>query len=161
MVKDLEPELLRHLAQGTASLLIATKGSPRGELRGQVNEQCGHNKVQRPASAMCLCTCHLVSQHPVRRVKPYKASKGAGSPQPWPCSSVIAVANCSHLELQHSRVRAVAGDARGCLEHTAPPPASASRYISPTSVRWGPSTLLRPGQRGCGCLRLWMQPPDL
>uniref|UniRef100_A0A5F9CJQ6 Chordin n=1 Tax=Oryctolagus cuniculus TaxID=9986 RepID=A0A5F9CJQ6_RABIT len=35
VVKDLEPELLRHLAQGTASLLISTKGSPRGELRGQ------------------------------------------------------------------------------------------------------------------------------
>ncbi|XP_037662342.1 chordin isoform X3 [Choloepus didactylus] len=37
VVKDLEPELLRHLAQGTASLLISTKGSPRGELRGQVH----------------------------------------------------------------------------------------------------------------------------
>ncbi|XP_073929724.1 chordin isoform X4 [Castor canadensis] len=35
VVKDLEPELLRHLAQGTASLLITTKGSPKGELRGQ------------------------------------------------------------------------------------------------------------------------------
>ncbi|XP_054337010.1 chordin isoform X4 [Pongo pygmaeus] len=35
VVKDLEPELLRHLAKGTASLLITTKGSPRGELRGQ------------------------------------------------------------------------------------------------------------------------------
>lgn len=41
MVKDLEPELLRHLAQGTASLLITTKGSPHGELRGQVGRQCG------------------------------------------------------------------------------------------------------------------------
>ncbi|XP_023556515.1 chordin isoform X1 [Octodon degus] len=42
VVKDLEPELLRHLAQGTASLLITTKGSPRGELRGQVHisNQC-------------------------------------------------------------------------------------------------------------------------
>nr|XP_058151459.1 chordin isoform X3 [Dasypus novemcinctus] len=37
VVKDLEPELLRHLAQGTASLLISTKGSPRGELQGQVH----------------------------------------------------------------------------------------------------------------------------
>ncbi|XP_030889251.1 chordin [Leptonychotes weddellii] len=35
VVKDLEPELLGHLAQGTASLLITTKGSPQGELRGQ------------------------------------------------------------------------------------------------------------------------------
>ncbi|XP_038439503.1 chordin isoform X4 [Canis lupus familiaris] len=42
VVKDLEPELLRHLAQGTASLLITTKGSPQGELRGQVHiaNQC-------------------------------------------------------------------------------------------------------------------------
>ncbi|XP_050002411.1 chordin isoform X1 [Alexandromys fortis] len=37
VVKDLEPVLLRHLAQGTASLLITTKSSPRGELRGQVH----------------------------------------------------------------------------------------------------------------------------
>ncbi|XP_067594397.1 chordin isoform X3 [Pseudorca crassidens] len=42
VVKDLEPELLRHLAQGSASLLITTKGSPQGELRGQVHiaNQC-------------------------------------------------------------------------------------------------------------------------
>ncbi|XP_059133334.1 chordin isoform X3 [Peromyscus eremicus] len=42
VVKDLEPVLLRHLAQGTASLLITTKSSPRGELRGQVHiaSQC-------------------------------------------------------------------------------------------------------------------------
>ncbi|XP_017653178.1 chordin isoform X3 [Nannospalax galili] len=37
VVKDLEPELLRHLAQGTASLLITTKSNPRGELCGQVH----------------------------------------------------------------------------------------------------------------------------
>lgn len=36
VVKDLEPELLRHLAQGTAYLLITTKGSPKGELGRQV-----------------------------------------------------------------------------------------------------------------------------
>lgn len=41
VVKDLEPELLRHLAQGTASLLISTKGSPHGELRGQVGRHVG------------------------------------------------------------------------------------------------------------------------
>ncbi|XP_052014757.1 chordin isoform X1 [Apodemus sylvaticus] len=42
VIKDLEPVLLRHLAQGTASLLITTKSSPRGELRGQVHiaSQC-------------------------------------------------------------------------------------------------------------------------
>nr|KAF6381519.1 chordin [Pipistrellus kuhlii] len=42
VVKDLEPELLLHLARGTASLLISTKGSPQGELRGQVHiaNQC-------------------------------------------------------------------------------------------------------------------------
>ncbi|XP_053420246.1 chordin isoform X2 [Nycticebus coucang] len=37
VVKDLEPELLRYLAEGMASLLITTKGRPRGELRGQVH----------------------------------------------------------------------------------------------------------------------------
>ncbi|XP_006884224.1 PREDICTED: chordin [Elephantulus edwardii] len=36
VVKDLEPELLQHVAQGTASLLITTKGNPGGELRGKV-----------------------------------------------------------------------------------------------------------------------------
>lgn len=41
VVKDLEPELLRHLAQGTTALLITTKGSPQGELRGQVGRECG------------------------------------------------------------------------------------------------------------------------
>ncbi|KAH0512608.1 Chordin [Microtus ochrogaster] len=42
VVKDLEPVLLQHLTQGTASLLITTKSSPRGELRGQVHidSQC-------------------------------------------------------------------------------------------------------------------------
>ncbi|XP_021494258.1 chordin isoform X2 [Meriones unguiculatus] len=42
VVKDLEPVLQRHLAQGTASLLVTTKSSPRGELRGQVHitSQC-------------------------------------------------------------------------------------------------------------------------
>lgn len=42
VVKDLEPELLRHLAQGTTALLITTKGNPQGELQGQVGRQCGH-----------------------------------------------------------------------------------------------------------------------
>lgn len=42
VVKDLEPELLRHLAQGTTALLITTKGNPQGELRGQVGRQRGH-----------------------------------------------------------------------------------------------------------------------
>jgi hypothetical protein len=53
VVKDLEPELLRHLAQGTASLLITTKGSPKGELRGQVDGQCGQWE------APVLVTCAL------------------------------------------------------------------------------------------------------
>uniref|UniRef100_A0A8C6DPX4 Chordin n=1 Tax=Moschus moschiferus TaxID=68415 RepID=A0A8C6DPX4_MOSMO len=62
VVKDLEPELLRHLAQGSASLLITTKGSPQGELRGQVHiaNQCevgglrlaaaGDREVQTPGA---------------------------------------------------------------------------------------------------------------
>ncbi|XP_037381119.1 chordin isoform X3 [Talpa occidentalis] len=52
VVKDLEPELLRHLAKGTASLLIATKGSPQGELRGQVHiaNQCQVGGLRLPAA---------------------------------------------------------------------------------------------------------------
>ncbi|XP_035873685.1 chordin isoform X2 [Phyllostomus discolor] len=63
VVKDLEPELLRHLAQGTASLLIATKGKPQGELQGKVHiaNQCeagglrltedGFQEVQKPKAS--------------------------------------------------------------------------------------------------------------
>lgn len=36
VVKDLDAELLRHLAQGTAFLQVSTKLHPRGELRGRV-----------------------------------------------------------------------------------------------------------------------------
>ncbi|XP_023592618.1 chordin [Trichechus manatus latirostris] len=52
VVKDLEPELLQHLAKGTASLLITTKGSPRGELRGQVHvaNQCEVGGLRLAAS---------------------------------------------------------------------------------------------------------------
>ncbi|XP_056675867.1 chordin [Monodelphis domestica] len=42
IVKDLESELLHQLSQGMAFLLVSTKSSPRGELRGQVHipNQC-------------------------------------------------------------------------------------------------------------------------
>ncbi|XP_019388067.1 PREDICTED: chordin [Crocodylus porosus] len=42
VVKDLDAELLRHLAQGTAFLQVSTKLHPRGELRGRVHipNQC-------------------------------------------------------------------------------------------------------------------------
>lgn len=65
MVKDLEPELLRHLAKGMASLLITTKGSPRGELRGQVGGECGQwgqwggCRVGGALCAIALVTCCL------------------------------------------------------------------------------------------------------
>lgn len=62
VVKDLEPELLRHLAQGTASLLITTKGSPRGELRGQVGRRCVPLVgAQGWAGTVCSCLTHLLS----------------------------------------------------------------------------------------------------
>lgn len=82
MVKDLEPELLRHLAQGSASLLITTKGSPQGELRGQVGRQCGPVGMgQSWVSIAVLFVSHLPSPKPggsriahtpwfVERVKP-------------------------------------------------------------------------------------------
>uniref|UniRef100_A0A8B9QQL1 Chordin n=1 Tax=Apteryx owenii TaxID=8824 RepID=A0A8B9QQL1_APTOW len=42
VVKDLDAELLQHLAQGTAFLQVSTKAHPRGELRGRVHipNQC-------------------------------------------------------------------------------------------------------------------------
>uniref|UniRef100_A0A8C4VVE9 Chordin n=1 Tax=Gopherus evgoodei TaxID=1825980 RepID=A0A8C4VVE9_9SAUR len=42
VVKDLDAELLRHLAQGTAFLQVSTKVNPRGEMRGRVHipNQC-------------------------------------------------------------------------------------------------------------------------
>lgn len=82
MVKDLEPELLRHLAQGSAFLLITTKGSPQGELRGQVGRQCGPVGMgQSWVSIAVLFVSHLPSPKPgggriahtpwlVERVKP-------------------------------------------------------------------------------------------
>uniref|UniRef100_A0A670YS69 Chordin n=1 Tax=Pseudonaja textilis TaxID=8673 RepID=A0A670YS69_PSETE len=42
VVKDLDAELLRHLAQGTAFLQVSTKANPQGEIRGKVHipNQC-------------------------------------------------------------------------------------------------------------------------
>uniref|UniRef100_A0ABM5G3Y7 Chordin n=2 Tax=Pogona vitticeps TaxID=103695 RepID=A0ABM5G3Y7_9SAUR len=37
VVKDLDGELLRHLAQGTAFLQVSTKANPHGEMRGKVH----------------------------------------------------------------------------------------------------------------------------
>ncbi|XP_054839001.1 chordin isoform X2 [Eublepharis macularius] len=37
VVKDLDRELFRHLAQGTAFLQVSTKANPRGEIRGKVH----------------------------------------------------------------------------------------------------------------------------
>lgn len=65
VVKDLEPELLRHLAQGTAALLITTKGNPQGELRGQVGRQYGPVGMGRSrAGTACPCVSHLLSPSP-------------------------------------------------------------------------------------------------
>ncbi|NXR66646.1 CHRD protein, partial [Rhadina sibilatrix] len=42
VVKDLDADLLQHLAQGTAFLQVSTKAHPNGELRGRVHipNQC-------------------------------------------------------------------------------------------------------------------------
>ncbi|XP_039212448.1 chordin [Crotalus tigris] len=42
VVKDLDAEFLRHLAQGTAFLQVSTKANPQGEIRGKVHlpNQC-------------------------------------------------------------------------------------------------------------------------
>ncbi|KAM9695924.1 chordin isoform 4-T4 [Dama dama] len=84
VVKDLEPELLRHLAQGSASLLITTKGSPQGELRGQVHiaNQCevgglrlaaaGDKEVQAPGALEAVAAM----------VAPLPAVPGPDTPAP-------------------------------------------------------------------------------
>lgn len=36
VVKDLDADLLQHLAQGTAFLQVSTKAHPNGEMRGRV-----------------------------------------------------------------------------------------------------------------------------
>uniref|UniRef100_A0A8C3F0U5 Chordin n=1 Tax=Chrysemys picta bellii TaxID=8478 RepID=A0A8C3F0U5_CHRPI len=48
VVKDLDAELLRHLAQGTAFLQVSTKVNPRGEMRGRVHipNQCESGGVR-------------------------------------------------------------------------------------------------------------------
>lgn len=40
VVKDLDADLLQHLAQGTAFLQVSTKAHPRGEMRGRVGPLC-------------------------------------------------------------------------------------------------------------------------
>ncbi|NXS86314.1 CHRD protein, partial [Erpornis zantholeuca] len=42
VVKDLDTDLLQHLAQGTAFLQVSTKAHPNGEMRGRVHipNQC-------------------------------------------------------------------------------------------------------------------------
>ncbi|NXN77793.1 CHRD protein, partial [Bombycilla garrulus] len=42
VVKDLDGDLLQHLAQGTAFLQVSTKAHPNGEMRGRVHipNQC-------------------------------------------------------------------------------------------------------------------------
>uniref|UniRef100_A0A8C0A3Q0 Chordin n=1 Tax=Bos mutus grunniens TaxID=30521 RepID=A0A8C0A3Q0_BOSMU len=84
VVKDLEPELLQHLAQGSASLLITTKGSPQGELRGQVHiaNQCevgglrlaaaGDKEVQAPGALEAVAAM----------VAPLPAVPGPDTPAP-------------------------------------------------------------------------------
>lgn len=42
-MKDLDADLLQHLAQGTAFLQVSTKAHPNGEMRGRVGpHQAGH-----------------------------------------------------------------------------------------------------------------------
>lgn len=75
VVKDLEPELLRHLAQGTAYLLITTKGSPKGELGRQVGGIVARRGILQSAwlRTMALwgqlgCSCdplHPLLLHPL------------------------------------------------------------------------------------------------
>ncbi|XP_021111753.1 chordin isoform X4 [Heterocephalus glaber] len=92
VVKDLEPELLRHLARGTASLLVTTKGSPRGELRGQVHiaNQCevggprlaagGAEGTQTPGASDAAVQ-HVLPAAPVPEAPAPAKSGGSGRPR--------------------------------------------------------------------------------
>lgn len=51
VVKDLDADLLQHLAQGTAFLQVSTKAHPHGEMRGRVGPQLGRALRPIPTTA--------------------------------------------------------------------------------------------------------------
>ncbi|XP_020861444.1 chordin isoform X1 [Phascolarctos cinereus] len=103
IVKDLESELLHHLSQGMAFLLVSTKSSPRGELRGQVHipNQCevGSLRLAAPLpdrmapdlTAAAAPMRSLNSEAPEVVASMIPASVGPVEAQPMPETSVSAV----------------------------------------------------------------------
>lgn len=51
VVKDLDADLLQHLAQGTAFLQVSTKAHPNGEMRGRVGSHGGRTPILIPTAA--------------------------------------------------------------------------------------------------------------
>ena len=51
VVKDLDADLLQHLAQGTAFLQVSTKAHPNGEMRGRVGPHLGRAPPPIPTTA--------------------------------------------------------------------------------------------------------------
>lgn len=50
-MKDLDADLLQHLAQGTAFLQVSTKAHPNGEMRGRVGPHGGRAPLPIPTAA--------------------------------------------------------------------------------------------------------------
>lgn len=50
-MKDLDADLLQHLAQGTAFLQVSTKAHPHGEMRGQVGSHPARAPLSLPTTA--------------------------------------------------------------------------------------------------------------
>lgn len=54
VVKDLDTDLLQHLARGTAFLQVSTKAHPHGEMRGRVGPHLGTAPLHIPTTAWGL-----------------------------------------------------------------------------------------------------------
>lgn len=86
VVKDLDAELLQHLAQGTAFLQVSTKAHPRGEMRGWVcgpdtspgvgTGKGGHSMGTCMPTAMCS-TSHGATVPPAMSTPKWDAQPGA------------------------------------------------------------------------------------
>lgn len=71
VVKDLDADLLQHLAQGTAFLQVSTKAHPNGEMRGRVGPHRGRAPCPLPllpvAGWHCLEQGGRAQDHSVTR----------------------------------------------------------------------------------------------
>ncbi|TFJ99126.1 Aminomethyltransferase [Platysternon megacephalum] len=83
VVKDLDAELLRHLAQGTAFLQVSTKVNPRGEMRGKVGATDSPPRTFRSLGSSCGSRQALPKADSARIGHSLPQSRGATSPPLW------------------------------------------------------------------------------